>query len=174
MKRALHIRVRSQLSASADEVWRHASSFAGVNSELSPVHMRAPKDAELGPDVPLGRPLLLSLVTLKGWFPLDLHELTLVEVEPGSYFHERSRSLLERRWEHRRRVTADSAGGCSVEDDVTFEPRLLPWLVLRVVERIFARRHAHLRRRFGSSDSPTAVCVERVHEADPDATAPRK
>jgi len=156
------IRVRSHLEASADVVWDHASSMDGVNAELRPVRMSAPPGLRLDASVPLGRPVLRSLVTLGGLIPLDLHELTLIEVRPGAGFVERSRTLLERRWEHRRHVEPHPAGGCTVEDDVTFQPRAARWLVRRIVARVFARRHAFLRRHFGCPNATAKVHVERL------------
>jgi len=146
--------MRSELAASAERVWSHASSMDGVNAELFPLHMRAPAGACLDESIELGRPLMRSLVTLLGWIPIDVHELCLVALEPGRRFHERSRSISERVWEHRRTIEP-CEGGCVVEDDLSFEPRFFPRTVRRVVARVFARRHAYLRRRFGSlTDKP--------------------
>src|SRR5262245_5472182 len=96
------LRIRSRLATDRRTLWDHASSMDGVNTELAPLHMSHPPDAVLSADVPLGQPLFRSLVTLWGLIPLDLHEFGLVSVRPGEGFHESSRSLLERRWVHRR------------------------------------------------------------------------
>jgi len=126
--------------------------MGGVNAELAPVHMSHPAGAVLGADVPLGQPLFRSLVTLWGLLPLDLHELALVDVRPGEGFHESSRSLLERRWVHRRTL-ADAPDGMELVDELEFEPRVLGPLIARIVAATFARRHACLRRLFAGRDA---------------------
>jgi hypothetical protein len=141
--------IRSELEADCDRVWSHASSMAGVNAELFPLHMRAPPGARLDASLELGRPLMRSVVTLLRCLPIDVHELSLVAVEPGRHFHERSRSLSERCWEHRRTVEPRPGGGSVVEDELRYEPRVFPALMERIVTRVFERRHAYLRRRFG-------------------------
>jgi ligand-binding SRPBCC domain-containing protein len=143
----------TRLAAPADEVWRHASSMAGVNAELAPIVMTYPDDhaelpAELTDDL-LGAPLFTSTLKLRG-VPFDRHELSLVEVEPGRSFQEDSRSRLNRRWRHRRTVTP-AEGGCEVTDRLEVDPRLPGTgpLTRLLVARIFARRHRVLAARFG-------------------------
>jgi hypothetical protein len=141
--------VASELGADAAAVWAHAASLDGVNAELAPLRMSGPRGVALDDKmVPLGRPAFVSVVTLWGVVPLDLHELTLVDVAPGRSFHEASRSLVQRRWVHVRRVEASAGGGCRVSDEVTFTPRLLGGLVRAIIVRTFARRHRRLRRMF--------------------------
>ena len=123
----------------------------GVNAELAPVHMSHPAGAGIAPGVPLGRPLFRSVVTLWGVVPLDVHELGLVEVRPDEGFHESSRSVLERRWIHRRTL-ADAPGGVEITDELEFEPRVLGFLVARIVAATFERRHARLRSLFAGRD----------------------
>jgi hypothetical protein len=148
--REYQIQLRSLLAADSATVWAHASTLDGVNAELAPLHMSGPRGIAIEL-APLGRPAFRSLVTLFRLLPLDLHELTLVEVAPGRGFHERSRSLLEARWIHKRSIDP-VAGGCVVVDDLTFEPRVLGGLIRRIIARAFARRHAYLRKRFGTLD----------------------
>jgi hypothetical protein len=123
----------------------------GVNAELAPIHMTHPAGAALAADVPLGQPLFRSFVTLWRILPLDVHEFALVSIRPGEAFHESSRSLLERRWVHRRSL-ADAADGVELTDELEFEPRLLGFVVARVIARTFARRHARLRSLFAGRD----------------------
>lgn len=146
------MRIRSRLTTDRASLWAHASSMAGVNAELAPMHMSHPDGAAIGPDVPLGVPLFRSLVTLWGVVPLDLHEFALVEIRPGEGFHESSRSLLERRWIHRRTL-ADVPGGIELTDELEFEPRLAGFLVARVIAHTFTRRHARLRRLFAGRET---------------------
>ena len=124
----------------------------GVNAELTPVRMSHPTGATIAPGVPLGRPLFRSVVSLWGLVPLDVHELRLVDVRPDEGFHESSRSVLERRWVHRRSL-ADAPDGVEIADELEFEPRILGFLVARIVAATFERRHARLRRLFPGRDA---------------------
>ena len=146
------LRIRSRLGTDRQSLWKHASSMAGVNAELAPIHMSHPDGAAIGADVPLGTPLFRSLVTLWGLVPLDLHEFALVAIQPGEGFHESSRSVLERRWVHRRTLV-EAPGGVELTDELEFEPRIGGFLVARVVAMTFTRRHARLRRLFAGRDA---------------------
>lgn len=144
----------TRLAAPADEVWRHASSMAGVNAELAPIVMTYPEDLaqlpdQLPDDLPLGTPLFTSTLKL-GPVPFDRHQLTLVAVDAGRSFQEDSSSRLNRRWRHRRSVTP-LEGGCEVTDLLEVDPRLpgAGPVTRLLVERIFARRHRVLAARFG-------------------------
>jgi ligand-binding SRPBCC domain-containing protein len=140
----------SRLAAPPDEVWCHATSMAGVNAELAPIAMSHPADrTELSDDVELGTPLFTSTVRL-GPLPFDRHELTLVELEPGRWFQEESRSRLHRVWRHRRSVAPDG-GGCVVTDRLEIVPRLpgAGPATRRLVAAVFERRHRVLAARFG-------------------------
>jgi hypothetical protein len=148
---AYRIRLVSQLAAEAPAVWAHASSMDGVNAELAPIRMSAPPGARIDETVPLGTPLFVSTVSIRGVVPFDLHELTLVDVVPGRGFREVSRSLLQARWNHVRTIEPRAAGGCSLEDEVTFIPRVSGPIARRIVAWVFRRRHAWLRRRFGGT-----------------------
>jgi hypothetical protein len=149
------IQVRSRLAADAATVWAHARTLRGVNLELAPLRMSGPQDVVLD-EVPLGRPVLRSLVTAFRILPLDIHELTILAIIPGHSFHERSRSLWETHWIHRRTIEP-AADGCAVVDDVTFSPRLFGSVLHGVVNRAFAGRHRQLRRLFGGDVTPPNV-----------------
>jgi hypothetical protein len=161
MARAYRIRVVSRLAADPKTIWDHATTIDGVNLELAPVHMHAPKGARLDESMPLDRPAGRGFVTLFRVFPIDFHELRLVDVVVGRSFHEHSRTLLEAHWIHKRRIDPCSEG-TRVEDDVTFQPRAFGAIVSRIVPRVFARRHRYLRRRFGGPDRPSEVIVESL------------
>lgn len=47
------------------------------------------------------------------------------------------------------RVVSREGDGCRLTDHLTFEPRLGGPLVARFLRRVFANRHAYLRRTFG-------------------------
>lgn len=143
----------TRLAAPAEEVWRHASSMAGVNAELAPIVMTYPPEHDRLPDepseLPVGVPLFTATVKL-GPVPFDRHRLTLAAVEPGRSFQEDSTSRLHRRWRHQRTVTP-AEGGCQLTDRVEIDPRLpgAGPLTRLAVGRIFARRHRVLAARFG-------------------------
>jgi hypothetical protein len=142
----------SRLAAAADEVWRHATSMVGINAELAPISMSFPAAHADLDDLPagaLGTELFTSVLRV-GPVPFDRHRLTLTEIRPGRSFQEDSRTLLNRRWRHRRTVVPTGTG-CEVTDLVEVDPRLpgagpvTRWLV----DRIFDRRHRYLVGAFG-------------------------
>ena len=87
---------------------------------------------------------------LFGVLPIDYDDLTLVALEPGHGFHERSRMASMPVWEHER--TLEPAGaGCLLRDRLSFKPRLpgMGPLLEGFVRATFRHRHRRLRRRFG-------------------------
>ena len=107
----------------------------------------------LDPDtIVLGERIGRSWVLLFGLIPFDYDDLTLVRLDPGRGFLERSSMLSQRVWEHER--TLEPAGGeCLITDRVRWEPRLgLPGRPLRpLIGFFFRHRHGRLRRRFGGA-----------------------
>lgn len=153
------VMIESFLAAAPERVWREVQTMEGVNWELSPwVRMTVPRAARgmTLTHVPLGRPAFRSVLLAAGVLPFDLHHLTLVEVREGRFL-ERSRSLLQREWEHEREVIP-VPGGCLIRDRVRVAPRFAPAAVLvrPLVRALFRRRHARLRERFGTGPSPRA------------------
>jgi ligand-binding SRPBCC domain-containing protein len=146
----------SRLPTAPTEAWAHATSFAGINHELMPLmRMTAPSHIhELDESqVVLGERLFRSWVLLFGLIPFEYDDLTIVELEPGRRFLERSPMMSMRLWQHERVVEPDGDGGCVVTDNLTFEPRLafLRPLVRRIIAFQFRHRHKRLRSRFGGS-----------------------
>ena len=145
---------QSVLAATPEAVWERVSTFEGINDELGPVlRMTAPaRVRRLEPaEVVLGERIFRSWVLLFGVLPIDYDDLTLIALEPGRGFHERSRMLSMRVWEHERTLEPDGATGCLVRDRLSFEPRLpgMGPLLERIVRATFKHRHVRLRRRFG-------------------------
>ena len=150
------IELTSKLDAPAGRVWERISTFEGVNDELRPLlRMTAPRHLRtLDPaDVHLGERIFRSWVLLFGLLPVDYDDLTLIALEPGRGFHERSRLLSMRVWEHERWIEPDGDGACMLRDRLSFEPRLLvPRRVARpIIRALFRHRHRRLRRRFGGA-----------------------
>lgn len=154
MRRRCEIQVGSELRAGPKEVWERVVTAEGVNAELGPwMRMTVPRGFEdfgieaVEPGQRIGR----SWVLLFGLIPFDYDDLTLVRVDPGHGFLERSSMLSMRLWEHERTIEPQG-DGCTVTDRLAWEPRLpLAGALLRpVVGAIFRHRHRQLRRHFGS------------------------
>ena len=152
MSRAATITVTTRVAADTARVWAHARTMDGVNAELAPfVRMTVPAAARglTLEDVVLGQVAIRSVLLAGRLVPFDRHDLVLERVDPGRGFHERSTSLLQRRWEHERTLVPDGAGTL-VTDRVTFEPRVgSARLIAPVVAALFRHRHRHLARTFG-------------------------
>ncbi|HKP92232.1 MAG TPA: hypothetical protein VJT75_19845 [Thermoleophilaceae bacterium] len=144
---------RSLLDAPPDEVWARVSTMAGVNDELAPLlRMTHPPGLDrLDPELAdLGRPVFRSRVLLLGVVPVDYDDLTIVRLDPGRGFLERSPMGTQRLWEHERRLEPAGAG-CAIVDRVRHEPRVpvAGRLQSALLRQVFRHRHRRLRRRFG-------------------------
>lgn len=148
----IRLRIESTVTASVDEVWAVATTFAGVNAELMPYcRMREPRSLR-GRSLDSYRPgeRAACWFLAAGVVPFDRHLLGLHSITPGEGFVEESTTWMQRRWRHERTLT--SAGvGTTVVDQLTVEPRLrlavpLTW---RMLSAIFCHRHVRLRARFG-------------------------
>jgi ligand-binding SRPBCC domain-containing protein len=145
---------QSLLAAPPDAVWARVSTFEGINDELRPLmRMTAPARVRaLDPsEVVLGERIFRSWVLLFGLIPIDYDDLTLIALEPGRGFHERSRMLSMRVWEHERMLEPAGDSTTRVTDRLSFEPRLpgAGPLLERFIRATFRHRHRRLRRRFG-------------------------
>jgi ligand-binding SRPBCC domain-containing protein len=146
---ALHF--ESALSVSAERAWAWATSVKGIRAELSPIaDMTVPRGVEGLSEgkIELGKPIGTSWVLLFRFLPIDRSQLTLVELEPGKRFLERSPMLSMKLWQHERIVTP-TEGGSLLVDNLTFEPRVFGSLVRRLVRAFFENRHRVLRRELG-------------------------
>ena len=148
------VEVTSTLAAPAGAVWERVSTFEGVNDELRPLmRMTAPRDMRRLEtyQVRPGERLFRSWILLFGVLPVDYDDITLVSIEPGRGFHERSSTLSMRVWEHERTLEPAGEGACVVRDRLTFQPRVpgTTRLLRPIVAALFAHRHRQLARRFG-------------------------
>lgn len=155
LQRNAEIVVASRLEATPEEVWERVTTPAGINDEMRPwLRMTVPAGVEgLDPDsVVLGERIGRSWILLFGLLPFDYDDLTLVRLDPGRGFLERSEMLSQRLWEHERTVKPDGEG-CRIADRVRWQPRLgLPARPLRpAIAWFFRHRHARLRRHFGGT-----------------------
>jgi len=147
------IEVSSRLEAPPEVVWERVITPEGINDELGPwLRMTVPGGSFDLNDVELGKPIGRSWVLLLGLIPVDYDDITLIEVDRGRGFLERSRMLSQRAWQHRRTISP-TGPGTLITDSVSWEPRLrLPAGTLRpLFERIFRHRHRRLIERFGGA-----------------------
>lgn len=146
--------VSSELDAPAAAVWAHATSLRGVNLELFPLFRMTGPAAGANTDlsaVPLGERLFRSWILLFGIVPVDYDDLTIVELEPGRRFLERSAMLTQRVWSHERTIELGGERGCTLTDRIAFAPRVpaLGSLQQRIFRLVFAYRHRRLVGFFG-------------------------
>jgi ligand-binding SRPBCC domain-containing protein len=154
--RSAEISVASLIDATPEQVWERIVTPEGINDEMRPyLRMTLPAGVDsLGPEsVVLGERIGRSWILLFGLIPFDYDDVTLVSLEPGSGFLERSRMLSQRTWEHERTLEPVGEGDCLISDRVRWQPRLgLPAAPLRpAIGWFFRHRHARLRRRFGGT-----------------------
>jgi ligand-binding SRPBCC domain-containing protein len=159
MGRSAEIAVSSQLDATPAEVWERVITPEGINDEMRPfMRMTIPRGVErLDPEsVELGKPIGRSWVFLFGVLPFDYDDITLIRLDPGKGFLERSTMLSQRSWEHERTLSPDG-DGCLIADWVRWEPRLgLPASPLRrPIGAFFRHRHRRLQRHFGGAVAST-------------------
>jgi ligand-binding SRPBCC domain-containing protein len=141
--------VSSLVAGAPADVWERVTTPEGINDELRPwMRMTVPRGFDrLDPQVvELGKPLGRSWVLLFGLIPFEYDDITLVELEPGRRFLERSPMLSQRSWQHER-IVEPAEGGSRVTDRIRMEPRLgLPARPLRpVFQAVFRHRHRRLR-----------------------------
>lgn len=156
MPRTFQFQIFSALQADRSTLLQHIGTLDGVNVELRPLLgmtlPRAFRGATLY-QVPTGEKLFRSWLLLGGILPIDYDHLQLESVDPESGFVESSTMLSMRVWRHERRVYARDEGGCTVEDTLTFEPRVPgTGTLLRVfAATLFRHRHRKLRAMYGEA-----------------------
>ena len=146
----------SELRASPEAVWEHATDPAGVNRELRPLlRMTFPKTGESLVEIwKPGERLFRSWILLGGVLPVEYDDVTIMELEPGRRFLERSPMLSQKLWQHER-IVEPVAGGCRITDRLRFVPRIpaLGSIYGFFFRLVFRLRHRNLRRAFGSIPS---------------------
>lgn len=147
--RPAEFEVSSLVAGAPERVWERIITPEGINHELRPwMRMTLPRGLErIDPEsVELGVPLGRSWILLFGVLPFEYDDITLVELDPGRRFLERSPMLSQRTWEHER-IVEPAEGGSRVTDRIRMEPRLgLPAAPLRPIFRaMFRHRHRRLR-----------------------------
>ena len=141
----------SHLEATPSQVWEWMTSFDGISREMSPLmRMTAPPGVTNLQSLTFepGKPIYRSWLLLFKVLPFDFSDFTLESVEAGKGFVEQSTMGSMRVWRHTRTIEP-SGGGCTLIDELTFEPRFAGTLVNAVVRFFFNHRHRQLRRHFG-------------------------
>ena len=149
MSRTAEFEVSSLVAATPDQVWERVTTPQGINYELRPwMRMTRPRGFDrLDPEsVELGKPIGRSWVLLFGLLPFEYDDITLVELEPGRRFLERSPMLSQRSWQHERIVEPVDSGS-RVTDRIRMEPRLglLAAPMGPLFHAFFRHRHRRLR-----------------------------
>lgn len=150
--------VTSVVAAPPQEVWDRISTMDGVNDELGPWFRMThpPHLTRLTPEaVPLGRKAFRSWIRLGGVLPVDFDDLTIVRLDPGRGFLERSTMLSQALWEHERTLEAHGPDGSrtQVTDRLVHRPRLpvAGQAQTALFRQVFRHRHRRLARRFGAA-----------------------
>ncbi len=143
----------SVITAPSDQVWARVTSPEGINHEMRPwMTMTMPRAARglTVATVPLNTVIGRAWIRLFGLIPIDYDALSIVELEPGRYFHEKSTMASMRRWEHQRTLTPLDEGTTRVTDRITFEPRFpgIGAVFSRILPAFFGHRHRRLARYF--------------------------
>jgi hypothetical protein len=145
--------IASTLAVDIDTLWAHCSSMKGVSRELWPLlRMTYPKDAEslMTESFVPGERLFRSRLLLFGVLPIDRSDLTIVEIEPGRRFLERSPMATQAVWEHER-LLEPVAEGARITDSLKWRGRFpgAGAMFSVSVPILFKWRHHRLEQMFG-------------------------
>lgn len=147
----IELTFESEVAASPRRAWEHVTSFEGISQETRPyLRMTTPKGIKgLGDlEVTPGRPLFRSWLFLLGIFPAGRMLLTLITIEDGEGFVEKSPMTGMRLWCHDRRIVPIESG-CIIRDRLVFEPLWGRSIMSWFVRKLFEHRHSVLRQRLG-------------------------
>ena len=142
--------------APADLIWARVVSPEGINDEMRPwmtMSMpRAARDLTVA-TAPLNTVIGRAWLRLFGLIPIDYDALSIIKLEPGRHFHEKSTMASMRRWEHQRTLTPLDDDTTRVTDRITFEPRVpgTGAVLARVIGAFFGHRHRRLGRYFATT-----------------------
>ncbi|MGH1484600.1 MAG: hypothetical protein ACRBCI_00185 [Cellvibrionaceae bacterium] len=136
----------SEVKANPETVWNWIASGAGIEKEISPIirmsSLAAIEPSKIG-QVVLGEPLVRSWIWLFGFIPIGYSDLTLIEINQGKGFLEKSPMSNMCNWEHERRMEVVESGSI-IKDILIFEPRFLPKISCMFINFLFNHRHKKL------------------------------
>lgn len=146
----------STLRCSRTDLWNWITDLRCLRKEMMPfLRMTAPTGIQRLTDVQVtpGAPLFKSWIFYLGFLPLDYSHITLLSLAPGQGFVEQSPMASMRSWRHEREILPHPSDSNLVvlRDTLTFEPRFFAGLATWLVRRLFAHRHAVLRREMGGT-----------------------
>jgi len=147
------VEVSSRVEAPAPRVWERVIPPEGINDEMRPwMKMTIPRGIESFSldSVTLGERIGRSWILLGGILPIEYDDVTLVELDEGHSFLERSPMMSMRLWEHGRTIEPDGESACTVTDRLRLEPKLrfLTPVAARTIKAFFGHRHRRLQRYF--------------------------
>jgi len=145
--------IESKLNVPGELFWQQAIHMSSVNAELWPIiRMTFPKKMEkLDPsNEDMGKCLFHSIILLFGFLPIDLYDVTFIEFFQGKYFQEKSPTLTQKWWKHRRQIQ-NIEKGCYVIDRVEILPKIKLFgnIYIWFAKILFTQRHRNLRKRYG-------------------------
>lgn len=150
----IRFELESPITAAPEVVWRDVATMSGVNAELRPfVRLTVPDGCEeLSASNSRVMKGFVSWILLFGVVPIDRHDFGFDEISSSS-FTERSRSVLNRSWQHDRSIRlGDDAASSVVRDSLIVEARLraVEPLLRPILRALFGHRHRRLRKRYGA------------------------
>ena len=163
MSDTISFRFESKLRASTERVWEWITSVKGISAEMWPYfRMTVPKDIVSleDVDIKLGVRMFRSYVFLFGVLPIDYSDMTLLELNIGEGFIERSPMGSMKLWRHERRIVPcpSDPNAVLLVDQLTFQPCMARHLVGWFIRRVFVHRHAVLKANLGGA--------RHIHSAD--------
>jgi ligand-binding SRPBCC domain-containing protein len=156
MNDSITLRFESKLHSSAECVWEWITSIDGISNEMWPYfRMSVPRGVRslTDLDIRLGERMFRSYIFLFSILPIDFSDMTLVELDSGLGFVERSPMGSMKFWRHERRIvpTISDSRKVILLDELTFQPRLARRFVGWFIKHVFTHRHNVLRRHFNGA-----------------------
>jgi ligand-binding SRPBCC domain-containing protein len=149
------LKFETTVAVGVKDVWDWITSWNAISKEMAP-YLKMTVSAKAADvsliNYPLGKPMFESWIKLFGVIPIDYSQLTIISLEPGVGFIEQSPMASMNLWRHERRIQP-AGNGCKIIDTLTFEPRFLKNVLVKVVKAFFTHRHRMLNKYLGKLDS---------------------
>jgi hypothetical protein len=153
MKREFSFQLSSVLNVQKEQLWRDITDMDSINYELMPfVRMTYPESIKsVGiKNAPLNQLLFKSCLLFLGIIPIDVHYLSLENIESEHRFDENSSSWMHQFWKHSRVLNQLPNCQVNIMDTVHFKPRLfiLGYFLLPIYKLVFHHRHNRLKKKY--------------------------
>jgi hypothetical protein len=160
IKREFSFQLDGVLNVDKERLWRDITDIDSINYELMPlVKMTFPFAIKsIGiENVPLNQLLFKSCILLLGLIPIDVHYLSLENIESNHRFDENSSSWMHHFWKHSRILNQLSNSQVNILDTIHFKPRLLflGYFLLPIYKVVFQHRHNRLKKKYNSKKDPS-------------------